>query len=117
MIRELEKRDGSEGAEVIGRLVAHLVTLRQMSLSVAGMLEKGENPAFEASVVKDLGAIFEQDMPVRAHDLLGLEPMIGAGSDYEQVLGYLTQTVPSFSLRGGTREILRGIIARGLGLR
>src|SRR5690554_2961101 len=117
MIRELEKRDGSEGAEVIGRLVAHLVTLRQMSLSVAGMLEKGENPALEASVVKDLGAIFEQDMPVRAHDLLGLEPMIGEGSDYEQVLGYLTQTVPSFSLRGGTREILRGIIARGLGLR
>ena len=24
---------------------------------------------------------------------------------------------PSFSLRGGTREVLRGIIARGLGLR
>jgi acyl-CoA dehydrogenase len=24
---------------------------------------------------------------------------------------------PSFSLRGGTREILRGILARGLGLR
>lgn len=117
MIRELEKRGGDEGAEMIGRLVAHLVTLRQMSLSVAGMLEKGENPALEASVVKDLGAIFEQDMPVRAHELLGLEPLIGEGSDYEQVLGFLTQTVPSFSLRGGTREILRGIIARGLGLR
>jgi hypothetical protein len=27
------------------------------------------------------------------------------------------QRAPSFSLRGGTREILRGIIARGLGLR
>ena len=117
MIRELEKRGGAEGVREIGRLVAHLVTLRQMSLSVAGMLEKGENPALEASVVKDLGAIFEQDMPVRAHELLGIEPMVGEGSDYEQVLGYLTQTVPSFSLRGGTREILRGIIARGLGLR
>lgn len=117
MIRELEKRGGAEGAREIGRLVAHLVTLRQMSLSVAGMLEKGENPALEASVVKDLGAIFEQDMPVRAHELLGIEPMVGEGGDYEQVLGYLTQTVPSFSLRGGTREILRGIIARGLGLR
>lgn len=117
MIRELEKRGGAEGAREIGRLVAHLVTLRQMSLSVAGMLEKGENPALEASVVKDLGAIFEQDMPVRAHELLGIEPKVGEGSDYEQVLGYLTQTVPSFSLRGGTREILRGIIARGLGLR
>jgi acyl-CoA dehydrogenase len=33
------------------------------------------------------------------------------------VMRYLTQTAPSFSLRGGTREILRGIIARGLGLR
>ena len=117
MIRELEKRGGAEGAREIGRLVAHLVTLRQMSLSVAGMLDKGENPALEASVVKDLGAIFEQDMPVRAHELLGIEPTVGAGSDYEQVLGYLTQTTPSFSLRGGTREILRGIIARGLGLR
>lgn len=117
MIRELEKRGGQEGASEIGRLVAHLVTLRQMSLSVAGMLEKGENPALEASVVKDLGAIFEQDMPVRAHELLGIAPTVGGGSDYEEVLGYLTQTVPSFSLRGGTREILRGIIARGLGLR
>jgi len=116
MIRELEKR-GGDGAVEIGRLVAHLVTLRQMSLSVAGMLEKGENPALEASVVKDLGAIFEQDMPVRAHELLGMAPTVGEGNDYEQVLGYLTQTVPSFSLRGGTREILRGIIARGLGLR
>lgn len=117
MIRELERRGSNEGAEVIGRLVAHLVTLRQMSLSVAGMLEKGENPALEASVVKDLGAIFEQDMPVVAHELLGIAPTIGDGSDYEEVLGYLTQTTPSFSLRGGTREILRGIIARGLGLR
>jgi hypothetical protein len=24
---------------------------------------------------------------------------------------------PSFTLRGGTREIMRGVIARGLGLR
>ncbi|MGB5949483.1 MAG: acyl-CoA dehydrogenase family protein [Parvibaculum sp.] len=117
MIRELQKRGGTDGAREIGRLVAELVTLRQMSLSVAGMLDKGENPALEASVVKDLGTGFEQDMPVKAHEILGMEPTIGSGSDFEQVLGYLTQTVPSFSLRGGTREILRGIIARGLGLR
>ena len=30
---------------------------------------------------------------------------------------YLLQVSPSFSLRGGTREIIKGIIARGLGLR
>jgi hypothetical protein len=34
-----------------------------------------------------------------------------------QVAGYAQQASMSYSLRGGTREILRGIIARGLGLR
>jgi alkylation response protein AidB-like acyl-CoA dehydrogenase len=117
LVRELQKRGGAEGAKEVGRLVAHLVTLRQMSLSVAGMLDKGENPALEASVVKDLGTGFEQNMPVKAHELIGAEPTLGTGNDFTEVLAYLTQTVPSFSLRGGTREILRGIIARGLGLR
>ncbi len=117
LLRELQRKGGAEGAKEIGRLVAHLVTLRQMSLSVAGMLDKGENPALEASVVKDLGTGFEQDMPVKAHELIGAEPTLGTGDDFTEVLAYLTQTVPSFSLRGGTREILRGIIARGLGLR
>jgi acyl-CoA dehydrogenase len=32
-------------------------------------------------------------------------------------MAYLSQIAPTFSLRGGTREILRGMIARGLGLR
>ena len=36
----------------------------------------------------------------------------------EQItLNYVTQVAPSYSLRGGTRDILRGMIARGLGLR
>jgi len=117
LVRELGRRgDRSADAEV-GRLIAHLVTLRQMSLSVAGLLEAGENPVLEASVVKDLGALYEQELPVKAHELASVEPMLGTGSDYAQVLGYLTQASVSFSLRGGTREILRGIIARGLGLR
>jgi hypothetical protein len=34
-----------------------------------------------------------------------------------RTLAYVQQVAPSFSLRGGTREILRGMIARGLGLR
>lgn len=116
-IRELQTKGGVDGAREIGRMVAHLSTLRQMSLSVAGMLDRGENPALEASVVKDLGTGFEQELPVKVHELLGVEPTLRGGNDYSQVLGYLTQTAPSFSLRGGTREILRGIIARGLGLR
>ena len=34
-----------------------------------------------------------------------------------RTIAYLSQIAPTYSLRGGTREILRGMIARGLGLR
>jgi len=117
LVRELSRDPDGRAAVGVGRLLAHLATLRQMSLSVAGMLEQGRNPALEASVVKDLGVGFEQDLPGAAQELLDVEPRVAGGADYHQVLGYLTQIAPSFSLRGGTREILRGIIARGLGLR
>jgi hypothetical protein len=98
--------------------VARLATLRRMSISVAGMLEAGENPAVEAALVKDQGGVFEQALPNLAQDLTRENPTTVQGSsDFQQVLAHLTQNAPAFSLRGGTREILRGIIARGLGLR
>ena len=99
----------------LGRVAARYAVLRQMSLGVAGMLARGDNPATPAALVKDQGALLEQSLPDLAHDLFGgtRQP----GSRLDQVMRYLTQTAPTFTLRGGTREILRGIIARGLGLR
>jgi alkylation response protein AidB-like acyl-CoA dehydrogenase len=117
VVREVAARPDERGAEAVGRMVASLATLRQMSTSVAGMLQAGENTYLEAAAVKDVGTTFEQSVPELAHALLDTEPTIDSGTDLQQVLGYITQTAPSFSLRGGTREILRGIIARGLGLR
>jgi alkylation response protein AidB-like acyl-CoA dehydrogenase len=117
LVRELGADANERAAVAIGRAAAELGTLRQMSLSVAGMLAAGDEPALEAAVVKDLGTEFEQWIPQLAYELLGAEPTVDDGSAYQRMLGYLTQTAPSFSLRGGTREILRGIIARGLGLR
>ena len=104
-------------AREIGRLVAKLTALRQMSIAVTGQLQSGADPAWAASCVKDLGTGFEQEIPEIAQRLLDLEPRSAGGSDHQAVLAYVTQMAPSFSLRGGTREILRGIIARGLGLR
>jgi alkylation response protein AidB-like acyl-CoA dehydrogenase len=117
LVRAVAARPDDRGAEAVGRMVASLATLRQMSTSVAGMLQAGENTYLEAAAVKDVGTTFEQSIPELTHALLDAEPTIASGSDLQQVLGYVTQTAPSFSLRGGTREILRGIIARGLGLR
>jgi len=101
----------------IGRLYAHLATLRALSISVATRLDAGEEPTLEASVVKDLGVAFEQSIPEIAQQILGLAPRIDGGSEFEKSLAYVQQACVSFSLRGGTTEIMRGVIARGLGLR
>jgi len=101
---------------LIGELTAELWTLRQMSLSIAGQLAAGKDPAVEAAIVKDLGSCFEQRLPGAVQAILD-ESLEASNSALRGVMNYLLQTSPSFSLRGGTREILRGIIARGLGLR
>src|SRR5690554_2058242 len=116
-IAAIGKQPDALQARDIGPITARLVTLRNMSLAVTQQLSEGQNPAWAASCVKDLGNVFEQDLPEILQLLVEDQPQVGGGSDHAQVLAYLTQMAPSFSLRGGTREILRGIIARGLGLR
>jgi alkylation response protein AidB-like acyl-CoA dehydrogenase len=102
---------------LIGRMTAEMWTLRQMSLSVMGELQAGKSPAVEAAIVKDLGTSLEQDMPKAIQSLARDDVDLSISNPFNDVLTYLLQTAPSFSLRGGTREILRGIIAKELGLR
>jgi len=120
LFNRLVEAAGEDPAEPIrsalGRLAAELWTLRQMSMSTAAKLASGENPVVEASIVKDLGNSFEQALPLVVQSLLDDETL-AASSPLTDTLEYLLQMAPSFSLRGGTREILRGIIARALGLR
>jgi alkylation response protein AidB-like acyl-CoA dehydrogenase len=117
LVRVCESRPSERAALAIGRLASHLVILRRMSRSVAGALQSGLDPALQAAMVKDAGAIFEQEIPEIARGLISPGDMAGADASYAAVLAYTILHAPSFSLRGGTREILRGIIARGLGLR
>lgn len=117
LIGVLADAPGDAARLALGRLTAHLVVLRRLSRGVAALLEAGENPAIHAAIVKDLGATFEQDMPEIARSLVDAEPDRASTSDFVAVLAHTMLNAPSFSLRGGTREILRGIIARGLGVR
>ncbi|RRH72412.1 acyl-CoA dehydrogenase family protein [Falsigemmobacter faecalis] len=105
--------DTEESRRELGRQAAHLMVLRQMSHSVAGRLQAGERPDLHAAIVKDLGADFEQQLPERLRPCLN--PLC-ADDSYRETFDHIRQAAPSYSLRGGTREILRGIIARGLGL-
>ncbi|HVR53909.1 MAG TPA: acyl-CoA dehydrogenase family protein [Pseudorhodoferax sp.] len=101
---------------VLGRMASRTAVLRAMSLSIAAQLQRGEQPALAAAFVKDLGTAFEQAVPGWVAQALELDDA-PAPPALLQTLAYLTQIQPSFSLRGGTRQILRGIIARGLAMR
>ncbi|MBM6577828.1 acyl-CoA dehydrogenase family protein [Microvirga sp. SRT01] len=109
--------DAERHDDDLGRLVARYATLRGMSVSTAGMLERGLEPLQEAALIKDLGVDLEQETPAMLADMLDIGPALPGDGGLEDALAFLTQTAPSFSLRGGTREIMRGMTARGLGLR
>jgi alkylation response protein AidB-like acyl-CoA dehydrogenase len=116
LMRRLGASPDERAAEAVGRLAAHLWTLRRMSVSVAGMLQAGETPNLEAAMVKDLGTTLEREIPEIAR-LIAPGRRRPSNDRFEEVLAEAVLHAPSFTLRGGTREILRGIIARGLGLR
>lgn len=109
--------DHSVVRSTAGRIAGRLAVLRAMSLAVAAKLDRGERPDLEAALVKDLGTEFEQAIPEWIREALDAVPQVAATPTLLRSLAYVTQISPTFSLRGGTRQIMRGIIARGLGLR
>ena len=119
LIRVAGQTPDDRMAEGIGREVAHMATLRRMSISVAGMLQAGKLPNDESAIVKDLGTNFEQGLPNRVRLLAPsvASPQRANDVDFEDVLYHNTLIAPKLTIQGGTREVLRGIIARGLGLR
>ena len=110
---------GVGAAGAVGRVVSRLWACRQMSLAVAGALAAGEAPEIAAALVKDVGTRLESEIIEVARMLtatLGVEPD-PEGSGMAGLLAQAVLHAPGFTLRGGTNEILRGIVARGLGLR
>jgi alkylation response protein AidB-like acyl-CoA dehydrogenase len=101
----------------LGRVTARLKAMRRMSLGVSALLQEGESPTVEAALVKDLGTAFESTLLNDIRQLLPTEP-IGQSSDaFARTMAEGLLRVPSSTIRGGTNEVLRGIVARQLGLR
>lgn len=118
LVRALGSDPDARGAEGIGRLVAQLHTMRRMSVSVAGMLQAGKEPVVEASIVKDIGTLWEQQLPQRVRELAAFVDLkAGNYRTLDNQLDFALKIAPKLTIQGGTTEVLRGIIARGLGLR
>lgn len=103
--------------QLAGRVLTQLVPLRAMSVSVQGKITQGASPIVEAALVKELGSTLEQMIPAAIADDLFSRETEDLPVELLLTLKYVTEVSPSYSLRGGTRDILRGMIARGLGLR
>lgn len=115
LVGVLGKSASPESARAIGRLFSHLSVLRKASISVAGLLEAGELPNVESAIVKDLGTAFQQELPAIARAVASAERVSDAA-----LLDLIENAIlvsPAYTIQGGTTEILRGIIARGLRLR
>ncbi|WP_374305583.1 acyl-CoA dehydrogenase family protein [Ferrovibrio sp.] len=115
-LRSVSRAD-AYAEQIVGRIASRLAALRTLSLAVTAKLDQGESPLGDAAIVKDLGTSFEQWLPEAIANVIGSAPDEPAPHTLLQTLAYMQSMSPSFSLRGGTREILRGMIARDAGLR
>ena len=106
--------DNAARQAVAGRIASRYWALRQMSFAVSRSIDAGKAPALQASIVKDLGTTFEQEVTDMILSVLDHEPSLDALSVGEQLLAQAVLTGPSFTIRGGTSEILRTIAAKGL---
>jgi alkylation response protein AidB-like acyl-CoA dehydrogenase len=105
-------------AASLGHLMARLISLRQLSVSVARALADGQSAANQAALVKDLGTRFEVESVELVSELLdGADSVVSDDPVLQGLLRDAWLHRPLFTLRGGTNEVLRGVVARGMGVR
>ena len=113
LVEALGPEPPAPAAAQLGLLVARLASLRRLCISVAMQLDEGRSPVTEAALVKDLGTRLEGEIAEVARSLV--PP--GTNDTFDLLLEDAILAAPGFTLRGGTNEILRGIVARELGVR
>jgi alkylation response protein AidB-like acyl-CoA dehydrogenase len=116
-VRAMEETDDPRVQVAFGQLVARLRTLRRMSLGVSALLQEGASPETEAALVKEVGTRFERELIEGVRAVAPSQPSTQSMSAYHSTLRDGILHIPSSTIRGGTNEVLKGIVARQLGLR
>lgn len=113
-VEYLKEQNDVTGLAQALQLVSRMWSLRNMSIGVAQMLEEGEDVSLAASLVKDLGTKFEQAVAETVRLLVDTKPSVTSERLIDRLMAESVLHGPGFTLRGGTTEILRGIVAKGV---
>ena len=121
LVRRLGANPDARAAEMVGRLTARIWTLRRMALAIALTLDptasaaaSAPDLATEAALVKDMGTFYEREIVDAARLLTAFEPDPDASDTFERYLAETIYAAPISTIRGGTTEVLRTLIARRL---
>jgi acyl-CoA dehydrogenase len=108
---------GADGLDELGRLVSRLGALRAMSGRVNAQLGRGAAAGLAAALVKDLGTRTENEALDFVRRWIGTTVDENSPSPYGELAGAFSHAqahAPNATLRGGTNEILRNIVAKGV---
>ena len=134
LMRRLGNAPDARAAEAAGKLAARMWSLRRMSLAIAITLDPGPDGekgtpgatpgnrapaatvdlATEAALVKDMGTFYEREIIDAARLLATTEPTPEAEDTFERYLAETIVCAPVATIRGGTTQVLRNLIARKL---
>ncbi|MFJ7887859.1 acyl-CoA dehydrogenase family protein [Lysinibacillus xylanilyticus] len=116
LIQELKRQNNSEGLQQASKIVARLWGLRNLSIGVAQLLESGngEDVSIPAALVKALGTKFEQSIPEITRLIVQTYPTLDAHRKIDRFMAESILHAPGFTIRGGTSEVLYGVVAKGV---
>jgi alkylation response protein AidB-like acyl-CoA dehydrogenase len=98
----------------LGSVAARCWAFHGLSLSIARMVDQGASPTMEAALAKEMATRFEQECIEIVWRHYGRTPDLNSPDEHESLLARAILVGPSWTIRGGTTEILRSIIAKEL---
>lgn len=116
LIQELKRQNNSQGLMQASKIVARLWSLRNLSIGVAQLLEStnSEDVSIPAALVKALGTKFEQSIPEITRLIIQTYPTLDADRKIDRFMAQSILHAPGFTIRGGTSEVLYGVVAKGV---
>lgn len=115
-IQELKRQNNIEGLKHASKLIARLWSLRNLSIGVAQLLASGNEAdvSIPAALVKAIGTKFEQSIPEVTRLLVQTYPKLDAERKIDRFMAQSILHAPGFTIRGGTSEVLYGVVAKGV---